>query len=160
MWYSHMGTRQIQLFVLIAIKIKAITPGAHTFPETVLARHSKAAHATDLFYGFAMNVLVGACLVLGGSQFVAAQSDVDNLCGVLPHPLGGSSLHDNRRAAEYVHRRLHGHHYSVHRHLRFWIQHLQHPPCHRLAEQVLRLTDLGLGGYAYSRNLRGQLSDF
>lgn len=43
-----------------------------TFPEIVLARHGKIAHLTYLFNGFATNMLVGACLVLGGSQVVAA----------------------------------------------------------------------------------------
>jgi len=35
MWYGAMGTFQILLFALIAIKIKANAPGAHTFPEIV-----------------------------------------------------------------------------------------------------------------------------
>ncbi|KAK4542497.1 hypothetical protein LTR36_006749 [Oleoguttula mirabilis] len=67
-----MGTFQILLFALIAIKIKANAPGAHTFPEIVLARHGRVAHITYLFNGLATNLLVGACLVLGGSQVVAA----------------------------------------------------------------------------------------
>jgi Na+/proline symporter len=77
MWYGAMGTWQILLFALIAIKIKANTPGAHTFPEIVLSRHGKVAHATYLFYGIATNMLVGACLVLGGSQVVGALSGVN-----------------------------------------------------------------------------------
>jgi Na+/proline symporter len=44
MWYGAMGTWQILLFALIAIKTKANAPGAHTFPEIVLARHGKVAH--------------------------------------------------------------------------------------------------------------------
>ena len=72
MWYGAMGTFQILLFALIAIKIKANAPGAHTFPEIVLARHGKIAHITYLFNGLATNMLVGACLVLGGSQVVTA----------------------------------------------------------------------------------------
>lgn len=69
MWYACMGTFQILLFALIAIKIKGIAfpaatcrngaltavsvnaPGAHTFPEIVLARHGKIAHITFLFNG-------------------------------------------------------------------------------------------------------------
>ncbi len=72
MWYGAMGTWQILLFALIAIKIKANAPGAHTFPEIILSRHGKIAHLTYLFYGWATNMLVGACLVLGGSQVVSA----------------------------------------------------------------------------------------
>ncbi|KAJ5584612.1 uncharacterized protein N7459_004412 [Penicillium hispanicum] len=72
MWYAAMGTLQILLFGLIAIKIKANAPGAHTMPEIVLARHGKIAHLTYLYYGLATNMLVGACLVLGGAQVVEA----------------------------------------------------------------------------------------
>lgn len=63
---------EILLFALIAIKIKANAPGAHTFPEIVYARHGRVAHLTYLFFGLVTNMLVGACLVLGGSQVVAA----------------------------------------------------------------------------------------
>ncbi|KAI1334671.1 solute symporter family transporter [Xylariaceae sp. FL0016] len=77
MWYGAMGTSQILLFSLIAIKIKANAPGAHTFPEIILARHGRAAHLTYLFFGWATNLLVGACLVLGGAQVVAALSGVN-----------------------------------------------------------------------------------
>jgi len=77
MWYAAMGTWQILLFALIAIKIKANAPGAHTFPEIVLSRHGKAAHIIYLFFGWATNMLVGACLVLGGSQVVSALSGVN-----------------------------------------------------------------------------------
>lgn len=41
-----MGTLQILMFALIAIKIKANAPGAHTFPEILLAKHGKLAHLT------------------------------------------------------------------------------------------------------------------
>ena len=68
MWYGATGSFQILLFAIIAIRIKANAPGAHTFPEIVLARHGKVAHITYLFNGLATNMLVGACLVLGGSQ--------------------------------------------------------------------------------------------
>ncbi|KAI9729869.1 MAG: urea active transporter [Cirrosporium novae-zelandiae] len=86
MWYAAMGTLQILLFSLIAIKIKANAPGAHTFPEIVLARHGKFAHVTYLFYGLATNLLVGACLVLGGSQVVAALTgmNVYAACFLIP----------------------------------------------------------------------------
>lgn len=49
MWYAAMGTWQVLLFALIAIKIKATTPGAHTFPEIILSRHGRVAHITYLF---------------------------------------------------------------------------------------------------------------
>ncbi|KAJ5336423.1 uncharacterized protein N7506_004445 [Penicillium brevicompactum] len=72
MWYAATGTLQILLFGLIAIKIKTNAPGAHTMPEIVLSRHGKWAHITYLYYGLATNMLVGACLVLGGAQVVGA----------------------------------------------------------------------------------------
>ncbi|KAJ6093438.1 hypothetical protein N7486_008727 [Penicillium sp. IBT 16267x] len=72
MWYAATGTLQILLFGLIAIKIKLNAPGAHTMPEIVLARHGTIAHLTYLYYGLATNMLVGACLVLGGAQVVGA----------------------------------------------------------------------------------------
>lgn len=77
MWYGALGTWQILFFALIAIRIKANAPGAHTFAEIVLGRHGKVAHATCLFFGWATNMLLGACLVLGGSQVVAALSGVN-----------------------------------------------------------------------------------
>ncbi|KAK8043389.1 Na+/solute symporter [Apiospora rasikravindrae] len=76
MWYGAMGTSQILLFSLIAIKIKSNAPGAHTMPEIVLSRHGKPAHLTYLFFGLATNLLVGACLVLGGAQVTAGLSGV------------------------------------------------------------------------------------
>ncbi|KAI0475764.1 solute symporter family transporter [Xylariaceae sp. FL0804] len=95
MWYGAMGTSQILLFSLIAIKIKAGAPGAHTFPEIVLARHGpgsgpgggRAAHLTYLFFGLATNLLVGACLVLGGAQVVGALSGVDVYGAIFLIPL-------------------------------------------------------------------------
>jgi Na+/proline symporter len=87
MWYGAMGTWQILLFALIAIKIKANAPGAHTFPEIVLSRHGKIAHVIYLFYGWATNMLVGACLVLGGSQVVAALSGVNVYAAVRLTPV-------------------------------------------------------------------------
>lgn len=86
MWYGSMGTFQILLFALIAIKIKANAPGAHTFPEIVLAKHGKVAHITYLAMGLVTNMLVGACLVLGGSQVVAALTgmNVYAACFLIP----------------------------------------------------------------------------
>ncbi|KAK8008171.1 hypothetical protein PG991_010722 [Apiospora marii] len=77
MWYGAMGTSQILLFSLIAIKIKSNAPGAHTMPEIILSRHGKPAHLTYLFFGLATNMLVGACLVLGGAQVTAGLSGVN-----------------------------------------------------------------------------------
>ncbi|KAK8074512.1 hypothetical protein PG997_009175 [Apiospora hydei] len=77
MWYGAMGTSQILLFSLIAIKIKSNAPGAHTMPEIILSRHGKPAHLTYLFFGLATNLLVGACLVLGGAQVTAGLSGVN-----------------------------------------------------------------------------------
>lgn len=86
MWYGACGTLQILLFALIAIKIKSNAPGAHTFPEIILAKHGKVAHLTYLFMGLATNLLVGACLVLGGSQVVAAMTgmNVYAACFLIP----------------------------------------------------------------------------
>lgn len=87
MAYACCGSSQILLFSLIAIKIKANTPGAHTFPEIVLAKHGRPAHITYLFFGFVTNLLVGACLVLGGSQVVAAMSGVNVYAAIFLIPL-------------------------------------------------------------------------
>lgn len=75
--WACFGCFQISLFALLAIQIKRTVPGAHTYPEMVLAKHGRAAHVTYLFYGLITNVLVGASLVLGGSQVVAAVSGVN-----------------------------------------------------------------------------------
>ncbi|MCJ1307611.1 urea active transporter [Agyrium rufum] len=108
MWYGAMGTFQILLFALIAIKIKANAPGAHTFPEIVMARHGNAAHATYLFNGFATNMLVGACLVLGGSQVVAALSgmNVYAACFLIPLVVAAYVIAGGLRStfvADYAH---------------------------------------------------------
>ncbi|TKX24187.1 urea active transporter [Elsinoe australis] len=86
MWYGGMGTFQILLFALIAIKIKSKAASAHTFPEIVLSRHGTAAHITYLWNGFATNLLVGACLNLGGSQVVGALTgmNVYAACFLIP----------------------------------------------------------------------------
>ncbi|KAK0936629.1 urea permease [Friedmanniomyces endolithicus] len=108
MWYGAMGTFQILLFALIAIKIKANAPGAHTFPEIVLARHGKIAHLTYLFNGLATNMLVGACLVLGGSQVVAALTGMSlyAACFLIPIVVGAYVIAGGLRStfiADYVH---------------------------------------------------------
>ncbi|KAK3050734.1 urea permease [Extremus antarcticus] len=108
MWYGAMGTFQILLFALIAIKIKANAPGAHTFPEIVLARHGKIAHITYLFNGLATNMLVGACLVLGGSQVVAALTgmNVYGACFLIPLVVAAYVIAGGLRStfiADYIH---------------------------------------------------------
>ncbi|KAK4989819.1 urea permease [Elasticomyces elasticus] len=108
MWYGAMGTCQILLFALIAVKIKGNAPGAHTFPEIVLARHGKAAHLTYLFNGLATNMLVGACLVLGGSQVVAAISgmNVYAACFLIPLVVAAYVIAGGLRStfiADYTH---------------------------------------------------------
>lgn len=92
----------------VAIKIKANAAGAHTFPEIVLARHGKIAHITYLFNGLATNMLVGACLVLGGSQVVAALSDMNvyAACWLIPLVVAAYVIAGGLRStfiADYVH---------------------------------------------------------
>ncbi|EKG20587.1 Sodium/solute symporter [Macrophomina phaseolina MS6] len=65
------------LFALITVKVKGNAPGAYTFPEIVFSRHGKVAHTAYLIADLCCNMLVGACLVLGGSQVVAALSAVN-----------------------------------------------------------------------------------
>lgn len=108
MWYAAMGTWQILLFALIAIKIKANAPGAHTFPEIILSRHGRVAHITYLFYGIATNMLVGACLVLGGSQVVGALSGMNiyAACFLIPLVVAAYVIAGGLRStfiADYTH---------------------------------------------------------
>ncbi|CZT24017.1 probable solute symporter family transporter [Ramularia collo-cygni] len=108
MWYGAMGTLQILMFALIAIKIKANAPGAHTFPEILLAKHGKLAHITYLFNGLATNMLVGACLVLGGSQVVAALTgmNVYAACFLIPLVVAVYVIAGGLRStfiADYIH---------------------------------------------------------
>lgn len=90
MWYGANGCLQIMLFALIAIKIKSKTPGAHTFPEIILTKHGKIAHLTYLAMGLSTNLLVGTCLVLAGSQIVAALTgmNVYAACFLIPIVVG------------------------------------------------------------------------
>lgn len=93
MWYAALGSSQVLTFSLFSLKVKRETPGAHTFPEIVLARHGKVAHAVYLVYGWVTNlcksrtsrsqghadlqIVVGATLVVGGSQVLAGLSGVN-----------------------------------------------------------------------------------
>ncbi len=140
MWYAAMGTFQILLIALVAVKIKATAPGAHTFPEIVLARHGRFAHATFLYHGLLTNVLVGACLVLGGSQIVGAMTgmDVYAACFLIPSVVffsqalqfpamlqrrqGLVRLMYRGRFAEYVYCGLYAHGHFVHRDFRLWLR--------------------------------------
>ncbi|EME45527.1 hypothetical protein DOTSEDRAFT_129115 [Dothistroma septosporum NZE10] len=108
MWYGAMGTFQILLFALIAIKIKSNAPGAHTFPEILLARHGNIAHLTYLFFGLCTNMLVGACLVLGGSQVVSALTgmNVYASCFLIPIVVAAYVVAGGLRStfvADYIH---------------------------------------------------------
>ncbi|KAK7512643.1 solute symporter family transporter [Phyllosticta citriasiana] len=108
MWYGALGCFQIFLFALIAIKIKGHAPGAHTFPEIVRARHGKVAHITYLFAGLCTNMLVGACLVLGGSQVVEAMSgmNVYASCFLIPLVVAAYVIAGGLRStfiADYLH---------------------------------------------------------
>ncbi|KAK7533852.1 solute symporter family transporter [Phyllosticta citribraziliensis] len=108
MWYGALGCFQIFLFALIAIKIKGNAPGAHTFPEIVRARHGKVAHITYLFAGLCTNMLVGACLVLGGSQVVEAMSgmNVYASCFLIPLVVAAYVIAGGLRStfiADYLH---------------------------------------------------------
>lgn len=108
MWYAAMGSSQILLFALIAIKIKTNAPGAHTFPEIILAHHGRANHLTYLFFAWATNLLVGSCLVLGGSQVVAALSGVNvyAACFLIPLVVAAYVIAGGLRStfiADYAH---------------------------------------------------------
>ncbi|KXT15409.1 hypothetical protein AC579_2188 [Pseudocercospora musae] len=108
MWYAAAGTFQILTFCLMAIKIKRYAPGAHTFPEIVLARNGYIAHVSYLFFGIATNMLVGACLVLGGSQVVSALTgmNVYAACWLIPIVVAAYVIAGGLRStfiADYIH---------------------------------------------------------
>ncbi|KFY89834.1 hypothetical protein V500_05454 [Pseudogymnoascus sp. VKM F-4518 (FW-2643)] len=108
MWYAAMGSSQVLLFSLLSLSIKRNTPGAHTFPEIVLSRHGKIAHAVYLFFGWATNMLVSACLVLGGSQVVGALSGISvyAACFIIPICVAAYVIQGGLRStfvADYIH---------------------------------------------------------
>jgi len=39
MWYAALGSSQVIMFAMLSLRVKRDVPGAHTFPEIVLARH-------------------------------------------------------------------------------------------------------------------------
>ena len=98
----------ILAFALISIKIKSQAPGAHTFPEIVLAKHGHIAHVIYLFFGLATNMMVGACLVLGGSQVVGALTgmNVYGACFLIPLVVAAYVIAGGLRStfiADYIH---------------------------------------------------------
>lgn len=108
MAYGVVGTWQILLFALIAIKIKSNAPGAHTFPEIVLTRHGKIAHLTYLFYGLVTNLLTSACLILGGSQVIGGLTGMSVYAAIwlIPVVVGAYVIAGGLRStfiADYVH---------------------------------------------------------
>lgn len=75
MWYAALGSSQVILFALLSLRVKRDVPGAHTFPEIVLARHghgtlcflwvcqhdgstyiSLVAHGIFTFFGWVVNM--------------------------------------------------------------------------------------------------------
>lgn len=56
MWYAALGASQVLVFSLLSLMVKRDLPGAHTFPEIVLARHGPVAHIIYLVFGWATNM--------------------------------------------------------------------------------------------------------
>lgn len=56
MWYAALGSSQVLLFSMLSLMVKRDLPGAHTFPEIVLARHGPVAHAIYLVFGCVTNM--------------------------------------------------------------------------------------------------------
>lgn len=56
MWYAALGSSQVLLFSMLSLMVKRGLPGAHTFPEIVLARHGPIAHAIYLVFGWVTNM--------------------------------------------------------------------------------------------------------
>ncbi|CAK7214354.1 urea permease [Sporothrix curviconia] len=108
MWYAALGSSQVLLFSMLSLMVKRDLPGAHTFPEIVLARHGPIAHAIYLVFGWVTNMIVGATLVLGGAQVVAGLSDVNvyAACFIIPLAVAVYVIQGGLRStfvADYVH---------------------------------------------------------
>ncbi|KAK6373705.1 urea permease [Exophiala oligosperma] len=93
MWYAALGSSQVILFALLSLRVKRDVPGAHTFPEIVLSRHGK---------------VVGATLVLGGSQVLAGLSGVNvyAACFIIPIAVAAYVIQGGLRStfvADYLH---------------------------------------------------------
>ena len=72
------------------------------------ARHGKVAHLIYLFFGLSTNMLVGACLVLGGSQVVEALTgtNVYAACFLIPLVVAAYVIAGGLRStfiADYLH---------------------------------------------------------
>ncbi|OAG35053.1 hypothetical protein AYO21_10785 [Fonsecaea monophora] len=108
MWYAALGSSQVILFALLSLRVKRDVPGAHTFPEIVLSRHGKVAHGIYTFFGWVVNMFVGATLVLGGSQVVAGLSGVNvyAACFIIPLAVAAYVIQGGLRStfvADYLH---------------------------------------------------------
>lgn len=76
-WYASGATVQILLFGVLAVKLKAVAPSAHTLCEIVNARWGKTAHLTFLFFSFCASIIVTSMLLLGGAATVEALTGMD-----------------------------------------------------------------------------------
>ncbi|CAK7212072.1 urea permease [Sporothrix bragantina] len=108
MWYAALGSSQVLLFSMLSLMVKRDLPGAHTFPEIVLARHGPVAHAIYMVFGWATNMFVGATLVLGGAQVVAGLSGVNvyAACFIIPLAVAAYVIQGGLRStfvADYIH---------------------------------------------------------
>ncbi|CAK7198621.1 urea permease [Sporothrix eucalyptigena] len=108
MWYAALGSSQVLLFSMLSLMVKRDLPGAHTFPEIVLARHGPVAHAIYLVFGCVTNMFVGATLVLGGAQVVAGLSGVNvyAACFIIPLAVAAYVIQGGLRStfvADYIH---------------------------------------------------------
>ncbi|KAK5409857.1 urea permease [Exophiala xenobiotica] len=108
MWYAALGSSQVIMFAMLSLRVKRDVPGAHTFPEIVLARHGPVAHGIYTFFGWVVNMFVGATLVLGGSQVLAGLSGVNvyAACFIVPIAVAAYVLQGGLRStfvADYLH---------------------------------------------------------
>ncbi|KAF2667160.1 urea transporter [Microthyrium microscopicum] len=108
MWYAALGSSQVLLFSMLSLMVKRDLPGAHTFPEIVLARHGPIAHGIYLFMGWATNLFVGATLVLGGADVVAGLTGVNiyGACFIIPLAVAVYVIQGGLRStfiADYIH---------------------------------------------------------
>jgi urea-proton symporter len=75
--YASGATIQVLLFGVLAIKLKKVSPSAHTVCEIVNARWGRTAHKTFLFFCFCANIIVTSMLLLGGAATVEALTGMD-----------------------------------------------------------------------------------
>ncbi|KAL4875894.1 solute symporter family transporter [Aspergillus karnatakaensis] len=108
MWFAAVGSSQVLMFSLLSLKMKRDLPGAHTFPEIVLARHGPVAHAVYLAFGWITNLLIGTNLVLGGAQVISGMSGVNvyAACFIIPFTVAIYVVQGGLRStfvADYLH---------------------------------------------------------